>query len=216
MLDRREDADAVERRAHRALPADRLAGAIGIPERREDRELLLEEVVVVVERVAEERERLGERAAAEDHLGAAARDGVEGGEALVDADRVVGAEHRDGGAEADALGAAGDGGEHDLRRADGEVRAVVLAHAEEVDADLVGQLGLRDDVAEDLGVRLGAAVGVDGDVAEGVEAEFEGWHGPLTGQAGTGFPGTGAATCRRGGAPRTRRRTPASAPGAGP
>ena len=173
MLHRREDTDAVERRAHRALPADRLAGAIGVPERREDRELLLEEVVVVVERVAEERKRLGERATAEDHLGAAARDGVEGGEALVDADRIVGAEHRDGGAEPDPLGAAGDRGEHDLGRADGEVRAVVLADAEGVHAHPVGQLGLGDDVAEDLGVGLGAAVGVHGDVAEGVEAQLD-------------------------------------------
>ena len=153
MLDRRVDAQAVERRAHGALPADGLAGAVGVPERGEERELLLEEVVVVVERVAEEGERLGERAAAEDHLGAAVRDGVEGGEALVDADRVVGAEDRDGGAEVDALGAAGDRGEDDLRRADGEVGAVVLADAEEVDAELVGQLGLGDDVAEDLRVR---------------------------------------------------------------
>ena len=62
----------------------------------------------------------------------------------------------------------------DLGRADGEVGAVVLADADEVDADLVGQLGFGDDVAEDLGVRPRAAVGVEGDVAEGVEAQLDG------------------------------------------
>ena len=113
----------------------------------------------------------------EDHLGAAVGDGVEGGEALVDADRVVGAEHRDRGAEADAAGAGGDGGEQHLGRADGEVGAVVLADAEEVDADPVGQLRLGDDVAEDAGLGQRPAVRVHGDVAEGVEAQLDGWHG---------------------------------------
>ncbi len=126
--------------------------------RREERELLLEQVVVVVERVAEERERLGERAAAEDHLGAAVGDGVEGGEALVDADRVVGAEHGDGGAEPDAARCGWRWRpSSDLGGADGEVGAVVLADAEEVDAELVGQLGLGEDVAEDA--RRGAGGG---------------------------------------------------------
>jgi hypothetical protein len=41
-------------------------------------------------------------------------DGVEGGEALVDADGVVGAEDGDGGVEADALGSGGRGGEDDF------------------------------------------------------------------------------------------------------
>ena len=126
-----------------------------------------------VEVVAEQRERLGERAAAEDDLGAAVRRGVERRESLEDAHRVVGAEHRDGGAEADAAGAPGDGREHDLGRGDGEVGAVVLADAEEVDAQLVGQHGLVDDVADDLRLRQRAPVGVAGDVAERIEAEFE-------------------------------------------
>ena len=98
----------------------------------------------------------------------------EGGEALVDPDGVVGAEDGDGGAEPDPLGAAGDGREQDLGGADGEVGAVVLADAEEVHADPVGQLGLGDDVAEDPRVGQQAAVGVRGDVAEGVEAQFDG------------------------------------------
>ena len=71
VLHRRIDADALERRAHRPLPMDRLAGPVGVPQGREDRELLLEQIVVVVERIAEERERLGERAPSENHLCAA-------------------------------------------------------------------------------------------------------------------------------------------------
>jgi hypothetical protein len=89
---------------------DRLTGAVRVPERRPQGELLLEEDLVVVERVTEERERLGEGAAAEDHFGTAAGHGVEGGEALVDPDRIVRAQDRHGRAEPDPLGAAGNGG----------------------------------------------------------------------------------------------------------
>ena len=46
------------------------------------------------------------------------------------------------------VGLAGDGGEHDLGRRDREVVAVVLADAEEVEAELIGEHGLGDDVAE--------------------------------------------------------------------
>ena len=145
-------------------------------------------IVVVVERIAEQRERLGERAAAEDHLGAAVGDRVEGGEALVDADRVVGAEDGDGRAEPDPLGAAGDRREHDFGRADGEVGAMVLAHAEEVHAHPVRQLCFGDDVAEDLRVREQAAVRVHGHVAESVEAQLDSCHGDVTGERGAGFP----------------------------
>jgi hypothetical protein len=50
---------------------------------------------------------------------------------------------------------------------------VVFADAEEVQADLVGEDALLDDVADRLRVREGAAVIAVGDVAEGVEAEDE-------------------------------------------
>ena len=53
-----------------------------------------------------------------------------------------------------------------------------LAHAEDVHAYRVGPLGLGDDVAQDLGVRQRPAVGADGHVAEGLEAELDrGGHG---------------------------------------
>ena len=66
--------------------------------------------------------------------------------------------------------------EKHLGGADGEVGAVVLADAEEVHADPVGQLGFGDDVPEDARVRQESAFGVQGDVAEGVQAEFDVGH----------------------------------------
>ena len=113
-------------------------------------ELLLEEPVVVGEVVAEERERLDERAAARHDLGAAAGEQVDGRELLEDADRVVGAEHADGAREPDVLRPHRRRGEHGRRRRDGEVGPVVLADAEDVEPDLVGQLDLLDQVPQPL------------------------------------------------------------------
>ena len=44
----------------------------------------------------------------------------------------------------------GGRGEHDRRRGDGEVGAVVLADAEDVEPDLVGELDLLEQVAQPL------------------------------------------------------------------
>ena len=52
--------------------------------------------------------------------------------------------------EPDPLRPRRDGGEHDRRRRDGEVGPVVLADAEDVEPDLVGELGLLDDLAQAL------------------------------------------------------------------
>jgi hypothetical protein len=53
---------------------------------------------------------------------------------------IVGAQHADRAREADRLRAFRRGGEHDGGRRDREVRPVVLADAEDVETDLVGQL----------------------------------------------------------------------------
>jgi hypothetical protein len=50
----------------------------------------------------------------------------------------------------------------------------VLADAEEVDADLVGEHALLDDAADRLSVRKGMTVFVDDAIPERVEAEGEG------------------------------------------
>jgi hypothetical protein len=47
---------------------------------------------------------------------------------------------------------------------------MVLADAEEVDAELVSQLGFLDDVAEDARLPQESALGVGGNVTEGIQA----------------------------------------------
>ena len=89
------------------------------------------------------------------------------GELLEDADGVVGAEDGDGAREADRRGARGDGRERHGGGGDGEVAAVVLADAEDVEPELVGQLGLLEQVLEAL---LRGDAG--GEVREGGDAEF--------------------------------------------
>ena len=49
----------------------------------------------------------------------------------------------------------------------------MLADAERVDADLVGQHALFDDVADDLGMRVRLPVRAGGDVAERIQTEFD-------------------------------------------
>jgi hypothetical protein len=50
---------------------------------------------------------------------------------------------------------------------------MMLAEADEIDTHCVGEDGLLDDVADDLRVGLGISIHPNGNVAEGVEAEFE-------------------------------------------
>ena len=136
------------RSAGASRPVQRDLVAVAQPQ--QQLELLGEELVVVLEVVAEERERLDEGAAAGHDLGAAAGEQVERRELLEHADGIVGAEHGDGAGEADPLGALGRGGEHHGRGGDGEVGTVVLADPEDVEADLVGELDLLDQVAQAL------------------------------------------------------------------
>ena len=159
----RVDAGVLERRAVLARPRD----ALGLAQLQQQIELLGEQLVVVVEVVAEQRERLDERAAAGHDLRATAREQVERGEVLEDAHGVVGAQDRDRARQADVLCAGRGGRQRHGRRGDGEVGAVVLADAEDVEADLIGQLDLLEEVAQPpCRVDLGA------DVGKGVEAKF--------------------------------------------
>ena len=144
-----------------------------LAQRQQQVELLREQRLVVVELLAEQRERLDEGAAAGHDLGAAARELVERGELLHHAYGIVGAEHGDGAGEADARGARGGGRQHDGRRRHGEVGAVVLADAEDVETDLVGQLDLLDQVAQALTRCLGHARHHAGlELAERVDADL--------------------------------------------
>jgi hypothetical protein len=81
----RHDIVVIERRAGLTVPVDRPA----LEEFGEEIGLLLEELLVVGEVVAEERERFDAGASPEDDLGAAGGDRVERGVALKYADGIV-------------------------------------------------------------------------------------------------------------------------------
>jgi hypothetical protein len=79
----------------------------------------------------------------------------------------TGAENGDGARQPNALGSRRGGGQWHDRRRDGEVGAVVLADAEHVEADLVGQLDFLDQVTQ---APLGSDARVH--VGEGVEPQL--------------------------------------------
>ncbi len=152
-------------------PAQRDVLRLAQPEQKV--ELLGEQLVVVGEVVAEERERLDERAAPRHDLRAPAGEQIEGGELLEDAHRIVRAEHADRAREPDPRRPLGDGSERDRRRGDGEVGAMVLADPEDVEPDLVGERRLLDQVAQTLRGRDRPSRGrVGRELREGVETEF--------------------------------------------
>ena len=68
---------------------------------------------------------------------------------------------------------AGNRGEHDLGRRDREVGAVMFADTERVEAGLIGDHRLFDDVAQDLRLRQRLTVVREGHVTERVHAELK-------------------------------------------
>jgi hypothetical protein len=77
------------------------------------------------------------------------------------------------------------------RTTSGAVGAVMLADAEGVQPDLVGEHGLLDHLAQHPGVRLQAGHGIERDIAEGVDAEGErkSHTRTLARSAGRAYPG---------------------------
>lgn len=75
-------------------------------------------------------------------------------------------------------------GQHDLGRRDREIGAVMFAEADEINADVVGQRGLVQHLAQDDVHGLRLAIGAKGDVAESVEAKGNLGHGKLLCRAG--------------------------------
>ena len=73
----------------------------------------------------------------------------------------------------DLFGPRGDGGEYYLGSGHRKVGPMVLANAEGIHAECIGQHRLIDQVADDLGVGLQAAVAANGDIAERVESELK-------------------------------------------
>ncbi|GGU21830.1 hypothetical protein GCM10010244_55520 [Streptomyces coeruleorubidus] len=138
-------------------------------------ELLGEDVVVVGGGDPEEGEGFEEGAASGDDLGASVAEVVQGGEVLVQANRVEGGQNGYGAGEADAGGGLGDGCERDGGVGHGEVGAVVFAEAEDVQARLVGGDGVGDDLAGAPGGVVGVAGGGVGlHVGQGQDADFHG------------------------------------------
>ena len=129
-----------------ALPAEHRV----VAEVEEHAQLLLEQGVVVREIVAEQRIGLDERAAAGNDLGPAVGDQVQRGELFEEPHGVLGGQHRHGRAQPKVGGFPGDGRQHDFRRREGEVVAVVLAQAHEAEACLVRQLGELDHLLQPL------------------------------------------------------------------
>jgi hypothetical protein len=87
-------------------------------------------------------------------------------ELLEHADRIVRAQNGDGARQADAGRADRRSREHDRRGRDGEVRPVMLADAEHLEADLVRERGLLHEIAHalsrvDAAAQLGERVDAD-------------------------------------------------------
>ena len=165
----REDALAGERSTVFAGPVD----VVRFAQSEEEVQLFCEEVVVVFELEAEEREGFDEGTAAYDHLGASVGDEVEGGKVLEDADGVGGAEDGDGRGKADVSGACGGGGEDDGGGRVEVFAAVVLAEAEDVEPNHVGDLDLFEKMSDALLRGDGVAGdGVRNECGEAVDADL--------------------------------------------
>jgi len=152
----------------------------GFAQGEEEIEFFFEELVVVLEFETEEGEGFDERAAAGDDFGAAAGDEVESGEVLKDADGVGGAEDGDGRGEADVFCSGGGCGENDGGGGVEILDAVVLAEAEGVEANLVGEFDLLEEL-DDAFVR-GDGVTRDGiwnQCCEAVDADLHPVSAPL-------------------------------------
>ena len=98
---------------------------------------------------------------------------VQRGEALEHPHRVVRAQHRDGRAEVDALGAAAIAASTTSGAETAKSSRWCSPRPMKSTPSSIGKHGLVDDVADDLRVRQRLAVGAGGDVAEGVQPKLD-------------------------------------------
>ena len=151
--------------------------SLSIPEPEQQVEFFAEEFVVVLEVIAKEREGLGEGSPARHDLRTPIGQKVKSGEILKDPDGIIRAQHRHGAGQSDMAGPHRCGGEDDGRRRDGEIWTVMLTHAKNIEADLVGQLDLLQQIAQTLGRRHHlTGRGIRCRLCEGVNAEFHESH----------------------------------------
>ena len=166
----REDLGVVERGAELSGPRHSLLAVDLL----EELELLLEQLLVVPQVVAQQLEQAHAGGTARDQLRAASGDEVEGREVLEDADRVRGAEDRRRAAHPDGPRGLGDGAQDDGVGLGGEELLVALAQAEDVDARGLGGLRVADEFVDALfRAHAGARGGVRQVVAQAVDAEFQ-------------------------------------------
>src|SRR5437868_2074693 len=109
-------------------------------------EVFRKERVVIVEPQTKERKRIDERASAGDDFRTAAGYEVDGCKFLKHAHGIGRTENRHRAGKAYALRARGGGAQDDSRRRIQKVRAMVLPDPKGVEADLVGELDLFDQV----------------------------------------------------------------------
>jgi hypothetical protein len=110
-------------------------------------ELFDEEILVVVQIIAEEGKGLDKSAAPGDDLGASIAQPIERGELLEDTHRVVGAENRNGTGKPDMFRLCRRGRECDRHGRDRIVGPVMFAQPVDIDPDLIGEDHLFDHVA---------------------------------------------------------------------
>ncbi len=112
--------------------------------------VLYEQLIVAVEVVAEQRERLDERTSSGHDLGAATRYEIQRGEVLEDADGVGGGQNRSRTGQSDVLSLGGDRRQDDGRRRDCEIQPMMFANAEHIQPYLIGKTCRSDDLADSL------------------------------------------------------------------
>ncbi len=144
-----------------------------LAELEEEVQFLREKCVIVARLETEQRISLAEGPPANDNFGTAFRDQVEGRELLKHPHGVGRAQHRDRAGEADRIRAGSRSRQNDRRGGIQEFGAVVLAHAEHVEPDAIGDLDLLEEIGHAIGCRRRfARRRIGEDCRETVDADF--------------------------------------------
>ncbi|EGE58611.1 hypothetical protein RHECNPAF_2940051 [Rhizobium etli CNPAF512] len=141
---------AIERWAEAALPFDMRR----LVELEQEIELFDEQCVIIPEIVAKERIGIDERAAADHQFGPSAGDEIEGGKLLEHAHRIGRTDDGNSACQPDSPGPRSRCRQDHCRSRIERVLAVMLTHAEDIEADGVGQFHLGEHPFHAVGRRL--------------------------------------------------------------
>src|SRR6202158_6296448 len=136
--------------AQRSTEAPRPRHVIALSQGKEEVELFAENRVVVIERHPEDGERFDECAAAYDDLRTAVADEVQGGEILIDPNRVEHAQDGYRAGQSDRSCTRRDRRQHDGRRRDSEVQGVMFAEREQIQVQPLSDRGEAKDLVDPL------------------------------------------------------------------